>query len=100
MIRDRQSGTAGRPPLPFDGSVRGGRHDVLMDVLHVDCESCRARGPACADCVVSVLLGPMPAALELDDQEQTALQLMAASGMLPPLRLVRSEPPGLVAEVG
>ena len=29
-----------------------------MDVLHVDCGSCVARGPAaCGDCVISVLLG-------------------------------------------
>lgn len=64
-----------------------------MDILHVDCGACRARGPACADCVVSVLLGPMPDALVLDDQEQAALRAMADSGLLPPLRLVRSEPP-------
>lgn len=64
-----------------------------MDILHVDCGTCRARGPACADCVVSVLLGPLPDALVLDDQEQAALRAMADSGLLPPLRLVRSEPP-------
>ncbi len=64
-----------------------------MDVLHVDCGTCRARGPACADCVVSVLLGPVSDALVLDDDEQAALRAMAESGLLPPLRLVRSEPP-------
>lgn len=63
-----------------------------MDVIHVDCGTCRARGPACADCVVSVLLGPLPDALVLDDDEQAALRAMADSGLLPPLRLVRSEP--------
>ncbi|MCB0910897.1 MAG: hypothetical protein KDB60_04685 [Propionibacteriaceae bacterium] len=62
-----------------------------MDVLHVDCGTCRARGPACADCVVSVLLGPVPDALVLDDDEQAALRAMADSGLLPPLRLVRAE---------
>ena len=31
-----------------------------MDVLHVDCQSCVARGPACGDCVISVLLGSPP----------------------------------------
>lgn len=64
-----------------------------MDILHVDCGTCRARGPACADCVISVLLGPMEDELLLDDQEQAALRAMADSGMLPPLRLVRSVPP-------
>ena len=64
-----------------------------MDVLHVDCGTCRARGPACADCVVSVLPGPLPEALVLDDQEQAALHAMDESGLLPQLRRVRSEPP-------
>jgi hypothetical protein len=64
-----------------------------MDVLHVDCGTCRARGPACSDCVISVLLGPMVEEVLLDDQEQAALQVMAHSGLLPPLRLVRSVPP-------
>jgi hypothetical protein len=64
-----------------------------MDVLHVDCDTCRARGPACADCVVSVLLGPMPQSLVLDGEEQAALRAMADSGLVPPLRLVRAAPP-------
>lgn len=63
-----------------------------MDVLHVDCGTCRARGPACSDCVISVLLGPMSEEVLLDDQEQAALKVMAESGLLPPLRLVRSTP--------
>ncbi|HQZ00459.1 MAG TPA: hypothetical protein PKV13_10495 [Propionicimonas sp.] len=64
-----------------------------MDVLHVDCATCAVRGPACDDCVISVLLGPMPLGLSLDGPEQVALAAMARSGMLPPLRLVRSPPP-------
>ena len=36
-----------------------------MDVLHVDCDSCVARGDACGDCVISVLLGA-PDQVELD----------------------------------
>lgn len=64
-----------------------------MDVLHVDCRTCRARGPACSDCVISVLLGPMPSEVLLDDQEQAALSAMAQSGLLPPLRLVRPSEP-------
>jgi hypothetical protein len=43
--------------------------------------------------VVSVLLGEPTEELLLDDQEQAALRAMADSGLLPPLRLVRSEPP-------
>ncbi|HEX5336342.1 MAG TPA: hypothetical protein VFW55_10700 [Propionicimonas sp.] len=43
--------------------------------------------------MISVLLGPMTDEVLLDDQEQAALQVMADSGLLPPLRLVRSVPP-------
>ncbi|MEA4943306.1 MAG: hypothetical protein VB080_02590 [Propionicimonas sp.] len=60
-----------------------------MDVLHVDCGSCRARGPACSDCVISVLLGPVASEVELDADELGALSAMAESGLVPPLRLVR-----------
>lgn len=62
-----------------------------MDVLHVDCATCKARGPACAGCVISVLLGPMPDEFQLDDQERAALAAMADSGLLPPLRLVAGQ---------
>jgi hypothetical protein len=60
-----------------------------MDSLHVDCASCRARGPACSDCVISVLLGPMTDEVELSGEEVGALDAMARSGLLPPLRLIR-----------
>lgn len=63
-----------------------------MDVLRVDCATCRARGPACSECVISVLLGPLTDAVDLDDDEQVALRAMADSGLLPPLRLVRPVP--------
>jgi len=69
-------------------TVSAGWQPGVMDVLHVDCASCRVRGPACADCVISVLLGPMTDDVHLDDQEQAALAVMADSGLLPPLRLV------------
>lgn len=60
-----------------------------MDTLHVDCSGCRARGPACSDCVISVLLGPITEEVELDSDEVGALEAMARSGLLPPLRLIR-----------
>lgn len=62
-----------------------------MDVLHVDCATCQVRDVACEDCVISVLLGPMTEEVRLDDQEQTALAVMARSGLLPPLRLVSGQ---------
>ncbi len=59
-----------------------------MDVLHVDCEACVARGPACQDCVISVLLGAPGEGVDLDAAEQAALSALAGSGLVPPLRLV------------
>jgi len=46
------------------------------------------RGLACHDCVVTVLLGPPPE-LTFDDEEQRAFDVLAAGGLVPPLRLVR-----------
>lgn len=58
----------------------------------IECDTCAMRGPVCADCVVSVLLGaPAAAAGEqsaLDGAEQAALAVLAGSGLVPPLRLV------------
>ena len=74
----------------------------------IDCDACAVRGPACGDCVVSVLLaGPAvhvhdgeppgaqaaPAAPELDAAERAAIAVLAGCGLVPPLRLVPSEPP-------
>jgi hypothetical protein len=54
----------------------------------IDCDSCEARGPACAECVVSVLLGAPPGGVEIDDTERQALDALASGGLVPPLRLV------------
>jgi hypothetical protein len=58
----------------------------------IDCETCVARGIACGDCVVTVLLGSPPAPLELDDEERAAIGSLAEAGLVPPLRLVRALP--------
>lgn len=55
--------------------------------LHIDCDTCEVRGLACHDCVVTVLLGPPPE-LAFDDDEQRALNVLADSGLVPPLRMV------------
>lgn len=52
----------------------------------IDCGSCEVRGRACGDCVVSALLGGPPD--ELDDGECAAIDVLAESGLVPPLRLV------------
>ena len=57
--------------------------------VHIDCDTCVVRGPACGDCVVTVLLGPPPE-LSFDDDEQRALEVLAGSGLIPPLRMVTS----------
>ncbi len=60
----------------------------------IDCDSCQVRGLHCHDCVVSVLLGPADA-LVLDEAGRGALDALAASGLVPPLRLVHAvDPPG------
>ena len=55
----------------------------------IDCGTCVMRDVACTECVVSVLLGP-PGVFELQATEQTALAVLADSGLVPPLRLVCS----------
>lgn len=52
-------------------------------------------GAACRDCVVTVLLGPPehraddPApVMAVDDEHAAAIGVLAASGLVPPLRLV------------
>ncbi|HPU14109.1 MAG TPA: hypothetical protein PLQ19_09980 [Aeromicrobium sp.] len=66
--------------------------DVDQPVV-VDCDTCLVRCAAvCADCVVSVLLGPPPERLEFDPHEQAALTALAGTGLIPPLRLVASVP--------
>lgn len=67
------AGEAEAAPGPPDGPVV------------IDCDDCAVRGPACSDCVVSVLLG-VPDTL-LDD-ECAALETLADAGMAPRLRLV------------
>ena len=73
----------------------------------IDCDACAVRGPACGDCVVSVLLaGPAMHAhdveppapkesppAELDAAERAAIAVLAGCGLVPPLRLVPLEPP-------
>ncbi|MEP6816790.1 MAG: hypothetical protein ABI873_14695 [Marmoricola sp.] len=55
--------------------------------VRIDCDSCLVRGLSCHDCVVTVLLGPPPD-LSFDEDEQRALDVLAESGLVPPLRMV------------
>ena len=54
----------------------------------IDCDTCLVRGLHCHDCVVSVLLGPPPEA-GFDEDGARALDVLASSGLVPPLRMVQ-----------
>ena len=62
----------------------------------IDCQSCVMRDIACGDCVVTALLGPMPATLEAD---VPMLQVLADAGLVAPLRLIRGDGAGESAGV-
>lgn len=34
-----------------------GERECAVQPVHIDCDTCSVRGPACGDCMVSVLLG-------------------------------------------
>lgn len=61
----------------------------------IDCDGCVMRDIACADCVVSVLLGPPGV---IDAQERAALAVLAGGGLVPPLRMMA--PDSSVADAG
>jgi hypothetical protein len=57
----------------------------------IDCDGCAVRGLACADCVVTVLLGAPPDGAQLDETERLAIAALAEGGLVPPLRLVTGQ---------
>lgn len=67
-----------------------------MDPLLIDCDMCSVRGIGCGDCVVTVVLGGPPLGVTLNDEERHAVDVLAAAGLVPPLRLVHGVPPGVV----
>ncbi|HEV8526216.1 MAG TPA: hypothetical protein VGS60_01530 [Actinomycetes bacterium] len=69
------------------------RFGRLVMVMLIDCEACSVRDVACGDCAVGVLLGMPPAGGTLDAEERTAIGVLAASGLVPPLRLTVERPP-------
>ena len=84
--------------------------------MMIDCDSCTVRGAACTDCVVTFLTIPVrpsghgtspgapgsatgcaartgPSAgrpVDLDEAERAAIDVLASSGLVPPLRMVRA----------
>ena len=63
--------------------------DLPDGPLLIDCDSCSVRGIGCGDCVVTVLLGGPPDEVTLNDEERRAVEVLAAAGLVPPLRLVQ-----------
>lgn len=58
----------------------------------IDCDSCQVAGPACQDCVVSVLLGvpdPSIVPVPIEGEHARAMEVLADCGLVPPLRLQR-----------
>jgi hypothetical protein len=53
----------------------------------IDCDTCVVRGLACGDCVVTVMLGAPPGAIEVDGEEASALEALARSGLVPRLQM-------------
>ena len=65
----------------------------MEDVVLIDCDACVMKGPGCQDCVVTVVLGfsaERSGSLRIDDDERAALDALAESGLVPPLRLVHA----------
>ena len=83
-------GTANRQEPSHPPATPCGLLEEIMGVV-IDCDTCAVRGPACDDCVVTVLLGPPPEA-GFGVEEQRALAVLAESGLVPRLRMVRAEP--------
>jgi hypothetical protein len=85
-----------RVPSPQPLPLLHGDDVPASGVVRVDCDSCEVRAVACGDCIVTVLLGAPPEGVELDPDERRALDVLAGSGLVPPLRLVQTRPPGPV----
>lgn len=54
----------------------------------IDCASCIKRDLECDNCVVTMILGPMPSSI---DPHRPALDVLASAGLVAPLRLIKSE---------
>ncbi len=68
-------------PRPVEPGCRPAAGSVT-----VDCDTCEVRGTGCGDCVVALLLGPPDEVLTLDRGQTRALDVLAVSGLVPPLR--------------
>ncbi|MCO6005693.1 hypothetical protein NE236_11935 [Actinoallomurus purpureus] len=56
----------------------------------IDCDKCELRNVGCADCVVTAMPVIPESGLEIGPLERRALGILAAEGLIPPLRLTIS----------
>ena len=75
-------------------TTRTDDEDEGNEMVNIDCDGCAVRGLACGDCVVTVLLGAPPEGVLLDETERRAIAVLAAGGLVPPLRLVTDDGDG------
>ncbi len=55
--------------------------------MRIDCTECQMyRSEHCDDCLVTALLHPQEAAVEIDDELDPPLQALAGAGLIPVLR--------------
>ena len=65
----------------------------MGDAMEIDCDRCGMRGAGCQDCVITVLQPRNAAGFSgadpgyLTEAEVKALGVLAAAGLVPPLRL-------------
>ena len=55
--------------------------------MKISCIDCNVKGEACGDCVVTLLLALPEPDGALNQRETAALEVLAGSGLVPPLRL-------------
>jgi hypothetical protein len=53
----------------------------------IDCDRCEMRDIACADCVITALLGPPRPRAEIGEAERRALRVLADARLVSPLRM-------------
>ena len=80
----------GSPERRVELSAPVPAHATGGDPMLIDCDTCSVRGIGCGDCVITVLLGGPPVGVTLNDEERRAVEVLAAAGLVPPLRLVQA----------
>ena len=91
--RNEQTPPHGPHPLADEIPDEEPREHLDPPSLVIDCDSCLARGPSCAECMVTAIMGCEPTesqpGLRLRGDEINAMRALSEGGLLPPLRLVR-----------